>query len=108
MPKIVQLEDVDTAVESLRGAMDIFDKDVHASLASTHDWKDSKDVMGDIIPREEVFLISSFYLNMRQSALHVLQMLEHSRDLVDQCQRRKSRRRFYAPQIKWQKWLYSG
>ena len=64
--------------------------------------------MDDIIPREEVFLISSFYLNMRQAALHICQMLEHSRNLVDQCQRRKSRRRFYAPQIKWQKWLYSG
>jgi len=82
MPKIVQLEDVDAAVESLRGAMDSFDTEIHASLASTHDWKDSKDVMGDIIPREEVFLISSFYLNMRQSALHILQMLEHSRGIM--------------------------
>lgn len=108
MPKHIQLEDVDLDIENLRSAMDKFDKDIQASLASTNEWKDAKDIMGDIVPREEVFLISSFYLNMRQSALHICQMLEQSRDLVDQCQKRKSRRRFYAPQINWQKWLYSG
>lgn len=104
----MQLEDIDGDIETLQGAMDRFDQNIQASLASTHGWKDKQDVMGDIIPREEVFLISSFYLNMRQAALHVYQMLEHSRDLVDQCEKRKSRRRFYAPQINWQKWLYSG
>jgi hypothetical protein len=108
MPKTLQIEEIDADIESLQSAMDKFDKDIQASLASTHDWEDSKDAMGDIIPREEVFLISSFYLNLRQSALHICQMLEHSRELVDQCQKRKSGRRFYAPQIKWRKWLYSG
>lgn len=107
-PKSLQIEEIDADIESLQSAMDKFDKDVRASLASTHEWDDSKDEMGDIIPREEVFLISSFYLNMRQSALHISQMLECSRGLVDQCQKRKSRRRFHAPQIKWRKWLYSG
>jgi uncharacterized membrane protein YgaE (UPF0421/DUF939 family) len=108
MPKNIQLEDVDTDIESLRTAMDRFDTDIQASLASTHDWKDVKDVMDTIIPREEVFLISSFYLNMTQAALRISEVLEHSRELVDECQRRKSRRRLYAPRIKWKKWLYSG
>ena len=108
MPKDVQLEDVDSDIESLRTAMDEFDSDIQASLASTHDWKSVGDSMDDIVPREEIFLISSFYLNMRQAALHICQMLEHSRDLVDRCQRRHLRRRFYSPQINWQKWLHSG
>lgn len=108
MPDTLPLENVDADIESLQSAIDKFDKNIQVSLASTHDWEDSKDELGDIIPREEVFLISSFYLNMRQSALHICKMLEHSRDLVDQCQKRKSRRRFYTPEIKWRNWLYSG
>lgn len=108
MPKDIQLERIDIDIENLRTAMDTFDMDIQASLASTHDWKDVKDVTDDIIPREEVFLISSFYLNMRQAALHISEMLQHSRELVDESKRRKSRRRFYAPRIQWQKWLYSG
>ena len=35
-------------------------------------------------------------------------MLEHSRYLVDQAQKRKGRRRLYAPRISWRKWLYTG
>jgi uncharacterized membrane protein YgaE (UPF0421/DUF939 family) len=108
MPDTIQIEDIDADIGSLQSAMEKFDEDIQASLASTHDWKDDKDVIGDIVPREEVFLISSFYLNMRQSALHIHGMLEHSRDLVDQCEKRKFRRRFYTPEIKWRKWLYSG
>lgn len=60
------------------------------------------------MPREEIFLISSFYLNMRQAAIHVCEMLETSRSLVDKCEKRNSRRRFYAPRISWQKWLRTG
>ena len=35
-------------------------------------------------------------------------MLKHCRLLVDQRQRRHSRRRLYAPRIKWAGWLFSG
>lgn len=35
-------------------------------------------------------------------------MLKHSRDLVERCQQRHGRRRFYAPHIKWSNWLYTG
>ena len=79
----------------------------------------------DVMPREEVFLLSSFMLNMRQAVsvavferpkkhalmpprTHVEDMLRTSRDLVEHRQRRKGRRRIYAPRIKWSKWLYTG
>lgn len=35
-------------------------------------------------------------------------MLKHSRALVERRNQRHGRRRFYAPRIKWSKWLYSG
>lgn len=60
------------------------------------------------MPREETFLVSSFLLNFRQAASHTLDMLEHSRVLVERRRERRGRRRIYAPHINWQKWLYTG
>ena len=57
MPEAVRLEDIDNNIESLRNAIDRFDRDIQASLASTHDWKNAGKLMDDIIPREEVFII---------------------------------------------------
>jgi len=62
----------------------------------------------DIMPRMETFLISSFLLNFRQSALHTLEMLKQARVIVEKRQQRNGRRTLYTPDIKWSKWLTSG
>lgn len=60
------------------------------------------------MPRDEVFLISSFMLNLRQAATHTLDMLVHARRLVELRQDRCERRRVWFPRVKWRKWLLSG
>ena len=39
---------------------------------------------------------------------HVEDMLKHCRELVEKRERRRGRRRLYAPRIKWSKWLNTG
>lgn len=60
------------------------------------------------MPRDEVFLISSFMLNLRQAATHTLDMLTHARHLVELRQERRERRHLWFPHVRWQKWLFSG
>ena len=60
------------------------------------------------MPREEVFLISSFLLNFRQAVTQVEEMLKYSRVLVEKRQHTGGRRRLFAPKIHWRRWLYSG
>lgn len=60
------------------------------------------------MPRDEVFLISSFMLNLRQAATHTLDMLTHARYLVELRQERRERRHLWFPRVRWQKWLFSG
>ena len=60
------------------------------------------------MPREEIFLISSFILNVRQGTAYIETILEHSRYLVLLHQERRGRRRIYLPRFRWSKWLYSG
>ena len=60
------------------------------------------------MPRMETFLISSFLLNFRQSALHTLEMLKQSRIIVEKRQQRNGRSTIYAPKINWKRWLTSG
>lgn len=60
------------------------------------------------MPREEVFLISSFVMNLRHGASHTLDMLWHSRTLVEERASRKGRKSLHFPKIKVRKWLFSG
>ena len=62
----------------------------------------------DIMPREEVFLISSFVMNLRHGAAHTLEMLRHARHLVEERADRKARKSLQFPRIKLRKWLFSG
>ena len=39
---------------------------------------------------------------------HIQDMLKSARDLVEKRQRRRGRRRLYAPRIKWASWLLTG
>ena len=61
------------------------------------------------MPRIESFLMSSCLLSLRQAAEQTMQMLRHSRVLVERRQAKNNRRRVYLPRkIKWRKWLLSG
>ena len=107
-PTGIELEEVDIRIDILVDALKDFDRDSASALegaAALHDL-DQRHI--DIMPRMEIFLISSFLLNLRQAALRTLDMLKHSRDIVEKYQARHGRSRVYAPKIYWRKWLASG
>ncbi|KAL8647055.1 MAG: hypothetical protein Q9210_005781 [Variospora velana] len=85
-----------------------FDSEIAEALEGAVDLQEFNEEPIDIMSREEVFLVASFVLNLRQAASHIEEMLKHSEFLVLQRQSKHNRRRFYAPRIKWSKWLYSG
>jgi Fusaric acid resistance protein-like/Aromatic acid exporter family member 2/Putative ER transporter, 6TM, N-terminal len=107
-PSGIQLAEIDIRVDILTEAIAEFDKDSATALEGAASLHDLDHPQVDIMPRMETFLISSFLLNLRQAALHTLEMLNHSRILVEKRQARHDRRRLYAPRINWQKWLVSG
>ncbi|KAI4094447.1 MAG: hypothetical protein LQ344_002196 [Seirophora lacunosa] len=107
-PRRLCIEDVDRYTDELGQALLSFDIDMAEALEGAADLQESNEKPMDIMPRGEVFLVASFVLNLRQAATHIEGMLKHSRSLVLQRQSRHDRRRFYAPRIKWSKWLNSG
>ncbi|KAL8783830.1 MAG: hypothetical protein Q9213_004376 [Squamulea squamosa] len=107
-PKKLVIEEVDVYIEELSEALRLFDNDIAAALESAVETPVSSGQELDVTPREEIFLVASFVLNLRQAATHIEDMLKSARSLVRQRQSRHDRRRFYAPRIKWSKWLYSG
>ena len=107
-PSGVRIEEIDMQTEQMNNAIEMFDGAIQTSLEAHGMWESLQNGWPDIMPREEVFLISLFYLNMRQAALQMVTMLQHGRELVDASQRRKGRRRLYAPRISWRKWLQTG
>ncbi|KAL8948961.1 MAG: hypothetical protein Q9222_004898 [Ikaeria aurantiellina] len=108
VPKALAIEEVDIYVEELGEALSSFDIEIMSALEGAVEMEGLDGQKLDIMPREEVFLIASFLLNVRQAATHIEEMLKYSRTLVLERQSRHSRRRFYAARIKWSKWLYSG
>jgi hypothetical protein len=107
-PKGIQLQEVDIRVDILKAALVDFDRDSASALETAAQLHGLDHPQVDIMPRMETFLISSFLLNLRQAALHTLEMLNHSREIVEKRQARHNRRRLYAPRINWRKWLTSG
>jgi hypothetical protein len=107
-PSGIELAEIDIRVDILTTAIAEFDKDSATALEGAASLCDLDHPQVDIMPRMETFLISSFLLNLRQAALRTLEMLNQSRILVEKRQARHDRRRLYAPQINWQKWLVSG
>ena len=107
-PAGVELQEIDIRVDILTEALSAFDKNSASALEGSAQLHDMEHPQVDIMPRIETFLISSFLLNLRQAALHTLEMLRHSRVLVDKRQARHGRHRIYAPRINWRKWLQSG
>jgi hypothetical protein len=107
-PAGITLEEIDIRVDILKDSIVDFDRDSAFALESAAAVHDLESPQVDIMPRMETFLISSFILNLRQTALHILEMLKHSRVIVEKRHARNGRRRLYAPQINWRKWLVSG
>lgn len=107
-PSGIELEEIDIRVDLLTDAMADFDRNSAAALESAASLQDLEHLQVDVMPRMETFLVSSFLLNFRQAALHTLEMLRHSRILVEKRQARRGRSRLYTPRINWAKWLVSG
>ncbi|TVY68909.1 putative membrane protein, partial [Lachnellula suecica] len=107
-PSGIQLQEIDIRVDILTEALADFDKNSAGALEGAAALHDLDHIQVDIMPRMETFLISSFLLNLRQAALHTLEMLNHARVLVEKRQARHDRRRVYLPRINWRKWLASG
>ena len=107
-PTGIKLEELDVYVDVMKDALARFDSDAAQALEGASMFQEMEGDEPDIMPREEVFLISSFLLNVRQAAQHIQDMLQHSRELVDRRQARNDRVRVYAPRIKWASWLSTG
>ncbi|KAL8894095.1 MAG: hypothetical protein Q9192_004625 [Flavoplaca navasiana] len=108
VPQRLDIEEVDLYIEEFGEALGAFDTEIAAALEGAIESQKIKDQQLDVMPREEIFLVASFVLNLRQAATHVEQMLQTSRSIVLQHQTRHGRRRLYAPKVKWSKWLYTG
>ena len=108
VPKGILIEELDVQMDTLQKALLQFDADGASALEGAATVQELEGKEPDIMPREEVFLMSSFMLNVRQAASHIESMLRHSRELVERRQQRNGRRRIYAPHIKWSNWLYTG
>lgn len=108
VPKGILIEELDLQMDTLQKALLQFDADGASALEGAATMQELEGKEPDIMPREEVFLMSSFMLNVRQAASHIESMLKHSRELVERRQQRNGRRRIYAPRIKWSNWLYTG
>ncbi|KFY43966.1 hypothetical protein V494_01729 [Pseudogymnoascus sp. VKM F-4513 (FW-928)] len=107
-PKGIELEELDIHIDVLKASIVDFDKNASAALESATAYYESHTTHVDVTPRMEIFLISSFILNLRQAATNMRKMLKHSRKLVEKRQERHEKRRLWFPKIRWQKWLTTG
>ena len=106
-PKGVPLEEIDMQIDAFTDALAKFDCQSEDELRRAALAGRSSSV--DLMPRMETFLISSFVLSFRQTAIHLLGMLRHARDLVERRQRRRDRLGVWFPHIAdFRKWLSTG
>lgn len=107
-PRGVLLEEVDMFIDSFERAISTFDED---SMDEFKQFTGNKDDLEeeDILPQFETFLVSSFLLGLRQTAIHILQMLRYARHLVEARKRRNDKPRVYWPHFTdWAEWLSLG
>lgn len=102
------LEELDQHCDTLEQALRRFDTNITAVLEDAAPLQEFGNEEPDIMPREEVFLISAFLLNFRQAVAQVEEMLKCSRGLVEKRQHTRGRRRLFVPKFHWRRWLYSG
>ncbi|KAI0889116.1 uncharacterized protein GGS22DRAFT_67535 [Annulohypoxylon maeteangense] len=107
-PKGIPLEEIDLRVNMFAEALLQFDQDSAMALEHAACIEYGRESHGDIMPRMETHLISSFLISVRQAASQTMDMLKHSRALVERRQSRNNHRRLYFPRIGWKKWLASG
>ncbi|KAI1180686.1 hypothetical protein F4777DRAFT_258094 [Nemania sp. FL0916] len=107
-PNGILLQEMDIRTEIFTKALTQFDMDSAAALDSAANGTDGHDPMGDIAPRLETYLVSSFLISISQAARQVLDMLRYARTLVEKRQTRQGCRKLYWPHISWKKWLTSG
>lgn len=67
-PKGIMIEEVDLHISSLQQALIQFDFDTVSAFEGAVAMQELEGKEPDVMPREEVFLLSSFMLNMRQAA----------------------------------------
>ncbi|KAL7938148.1 hypothetical protein V8C35DRAFT_142676 [Trichoderma chlorosporum] len=103
-PRGIRLEEVDLRIDLFTDALSLFDEQSTQQLKLIAMQETGLSL--DFMPRMETFLISSFLLAFRQSSTHILKMLRHARQLVEQRQRRHNRPRIWIPHYSsLQKWL---
>ncbi|KFY65709.1 hypothetical protein V496_02370 [Pseudogymnoascus sp. VKM F-4515 (FW-2607)] len=107
-PKGIRLEELDIHIDAMKASIVDFDKNASVALESATAYYESHSTHIDVTPRMEIFLISSFILNLRQAASNMRKMLKHSRKLVEKRQERHEKRRLWFPRIHWRKWLTTG
>jgi hypothetical protein len=94
-PDGIEVEEVDLRIDTFTEALARFDQRSVEELKLASMGKSGHNV--DLTPRLEMFLVSSFLLGLRQVATHLLQMLRHARELVDQRRKRRDRARLWLP-----------
>lgn len=68
MPNGIMVEELDLHIHDLQQALMSFDGNISSALEKAAIMQELKDQEPDIMPREEIFLLSSFLLNWRQAA----------------------------------------
>jgi hypothetical protein len=77
-PKGIKLEELDIHIDVMKASIVDFDKNASAALESATAYYESHSSHVDVTPRMEIFLISSFILNLRQASTNMRKMLKHS------------------------------
>ncbi|KAK5998521.1 hypothetical protein PT974_00900 [Cladobotryum mycophilum] len=104
-PKGIRLEEIDLRIDAFADALELFDQKSAEQLQQIAMHGPSQVL--DFMPRMETFLISSFLLAFRQSSMHLLKMLRHARELVEERQNRPTISKFQFPKGDTLKWLWS-
>jgi len=68
VPKGILIEELNLHMDTLQKALVQFDVDAASALEGATAMQELEGKEPDIMPREEVFLMSSFMLNVRQAA----------------------------------------
>ena len=67
VPKGIAVEELDVYIDQLQRALLQFDSDAASAFENAAAVQDLEGLDPDVMPREEVFLTSSFMLNVRQA-----------------------------------------
>ncbi|KAH7160778.1 hypothetical protein EDB81DRAFT_325596 [Dactylonectria macrodidyma] len=106
-PSGIHLEELDLRIDHFTEALSHFDASCASELK-----RSAMDTSGhgiDFMPRMETFLISSFVLAFRQSAMHVLQMLRHVRKVVEERKANHDKSSLWLPRhTSIRQWLTTG